>query len=415
MTHPAPAVRNAWVPAPSEPLPWSPMPDVDVLVVGAGPAGAVAAWHAKQAAPGLDVVVLERDRAIGAPVRCAEGVGDAGLREFANPDGADWVSRRITDVIFQAPDDTEVVLANCGLGWILDRTRFDAFLAAQAAAEGATVLVGAEATAMARNGDQRWHVRVKERGRDDVYRARVVIGADGVETMVGRWAGLDTRVPARDMESCAQYVLQGIDFDPNAIYLQFGDHIAPGGYAWLFPKGVGIANVGLGLVALKSDGRNARQYLDAWVARRYPRGARTAYTVGGVIVHTTIKQTWADGVMLAGDAAHMINPLSGGGIVNAMKAGRLAGRTAAAAIREGDTSGQRLAAYHRAWMALLGDDHLKYYRIKEALNKLDDEFFNRLARTVNGVPLEKRTLGRVFAHALLKHPQLIPVAARFFM
>ena len=47
-------------------------------------------------------------------MRCAEGVGDAGLREFVNPDGADWVSRRITDVIFQAPDDTEVVLANSG-------------------------------------------------------------------------------------------------------------------------------------------------------------------------------------------------------------------------------------------------------------------------------------------------------------
>jgi digeranylgeranylglycerophospholipid reductase len=175
------------------------MPDVDVLVVGAGPAGAVAAWQAKQAARELDVVLLERDRAVGAPVRCAEGVGDAGLREFVNPDGADWVSRRVTDVIFEAPDDTQVVIANSGLGWILDRTRFDAFLAAQAAAEGAAVLVGAEATAMARDGDERWHVRVKQRGTEEIYRARIVIGADGVETMVGRWAGLETRVPARDM------------------------------------------------------------------------------------------------------------------------------------------------------------------------------------------------------------------------
>lgn len=391
------------------------MPDVDVLVVGAGPAGAVAAWHAKQAAPGLDVVLLERDRAIGFPVRCAEGVGDAGLREFANPDGADWVSRRITDVIFQAPDDTEVVLADCGLGWILDRTRFDAYLAAEAAAAGAQVLVGAEATGMSRNGDNRWHVRVKDRGQDSVYRARVVIGADGVETMVGRWAGLDTRVPARDMESCAQYVLQGIECDPDAIYLQFSEAIAPGGYAWIFPKGVGVANVGLGLVALKTDGRNARQYLDAWVDRRFPTAARTGYTVGGVIVHTTIKKTYADGVMVAGDAAHMINPLSGGGITNAMKAGRLAGKTAAAAICAGDTSERRLAAYHHAWMELLGEDHLKYYRIKQALETVDDEFFNKLARTVNKIPPEKRSIGRIFAHALIRHPQLIPVAARFFV
>ena len=391
------------------------MPDVDVLVVGAGPAGSVAAWQAKQAAPELDVVLLERDRAVGAPVRCAEGVGDAGLREFANPDGADWTSRRISSVIFQAPDDTEVVLADCGLGWILDRTRFDAHLAAQAAATGVEVLVGAEATSMTRNGDDRWHVRVMERGNETVYQARVVIGADGVETMVGRWAGLDTRVPSRDMESCAQYVLQGIDFDPDAIYLQFSDAIAPGGYAWIFPKAVGVANVGLGLVALKTDGRNARQYLDAWIARRFPNGARTGYTVGGVIVQTTIKKTYADGVMIAGDAAHMINPLSGGGINNAMKAGRLAGCTAAAAVREGDTSERRLSAYHKAWMDLLGEDHLKYYRIKQALEHVDDAFYNSLARTVNRIAPDKRTIGRVFTHALIRHPQLIPVAARFFV
>lgn len=391
------------------------MPNVDVLVVGAGPAGAVAAWEAKQAAPELDVVLLERDRAVGSPVRCAEGVGDAGLREFANPDGADWVSRRITDVIFEAPDDTQIVLAESGIGWILDRTRFDAHLAAEASAAGAEVLVGAEATGMARNGDERWQVRVKERGREDVYSARVVIGADGVETMVGRWAGLDTRVPARDMESCAQYVLQGIGFNPDAIYLQFSNAIAPGGYAWIFPKAIGVANVGLGVVALKTDGRNARQYLDAWVARRFPNSARTGYTVGGVIVHTTIKKTYADGVLVAGDAAHMINPLSGGGINNAMKAGRLAGRTAAAAVRERDTSERRLSSYHRAWMELLGEDHLKYYRIKQALEHMDDAFLNSLARTVNKIPAGKRTVGRVFTHALIKHPQLIPVAARFFV
>jgi digeranylgeranylglycerophospholipid reductase len=386
-----------------------------VLVVGAGPAGAIAALEAKRAAPELDVVVLERDRAVGSPVRCAEGVGDAGLREFADPTGAPWVARKITRVIFLAPDDTEVKVAERDVGWILDRTRFDAFLAAEAGAAGAETLVGTEACGMTRGAHGRWQVRVQGIRGEDCYRARVVIGADGVEAMVGRWAGLDTRVPARDMESCAQYVLQGIDFDPDAIYLQFGDGIAPGGYAWVFPRSQGVANVGLGMVALKSDGRNARQYLDDWIARRYPRGARTGYTVGGVIVHTTIKRTVTDGVLVAGDAAHMVNPLSGGGIVNAMKAGRLAGRTAAAAIRANDTSERRLASYHTAWMALLGDDHLKYYRIKQALEDLDDGFFNGLARTVNAIPEGKRTLGRIFAHALVKHPQLIPVAARFFI
>ena len=389
--------------------------DTDVLVIGAGPAGALAAREAKRAGPQLDVVLLERDSAVGTPVRCAEGVGDAGLREFADPEGAPWVARKITRVIFLAPDDTEVKVAERDVGWILDRTRFDAFLADAAARDGVEVLVGTEAAGMTRGGDGRWDVRVRGANGEMIYRARIVIGTDGVEAMVGRWAGLDTRVAARDMESCAQYIVQGIDFDPDAIYLQFGGRIAPGGYAWLFPKGPRVANVGLGIVALRANGRNARQYLDDWLTRRYPSGAKTGYTVGGVIVHTTVEQTYTDGVLIAGDAAHMINPLSGGGIVNAMKAGRLAGRTAAAAICIGDTSARRLAAYHDAWMELLGNDHLKYYRLKRALEDLDDGFFNGLARTVNAIPAQKRTLGRIFAHALVRHPQLIPVAARFFV
>src|SRR5437879_3977739 len=278
--------------------------DTDVLVIGAGPAGAVAAWEAKRVAPELDVVLLERDARVGTPVRCAEGVGDAGLREFVNPDGAPWVARKIRRVVFVAPDDTEVKVAERDVGWILDRTRFDACLAERAVALGAELRVSTEAAGMTSEPDGRWRVRLRGAGGDETCRARVVIGTDGVEAMGGRWAG---------------------------------------------------------------------------------------------------------------DSAHMINPLSGGGIVNAMKAGRLAGGVAAAAIRAGDTSASRLSAYHAEWMELLGDDYLKYYRLKRALEDLDDQFFNSLARTANTIPPEKRTLGRIFAHALVRHPQLIPVAARFFI
>jgi digeranylgeranylglycerophospholipid reductase len=389
------------------------MPTADVLVVGGGPAGCVAACEAAAAGAG-HVLLIERDRAIGAPVRCAEGVGSFGLREFLNPDGAPWVSRKITKVILWAPDDTEVVLGSRDVGYVLDRTRFEPALADLAAQAGAEIRIGTEAVRMERaNGA--WQVSLRGPRGDETWKAKVVIGADGVETMVGRWAGLDTRVASRDMESCAQYVVGNIDFDPDAIYLHFGPSVAPGGYAWIFPKGVGVANVGLGVVALRSDGRNARAYLDDYLAKHFPHGTVTGLTVGGVISGVTVKRTVADGVILAGDAAHMINPLSGGGIINAMKAGRLAGRHAARTVRAGDTSAASLQAYHDEWMALLGHSHALYYKLKETINKFDDEFLNRIARTVNGIPIEKRTLGRVMASALAHHPTLLPIAAKLFV
>jgi len=386
----------------------------DVLVIGGGPAGLVAARECAAADPALDVLLLERDRAIGAPVRCGEGVGRAGLAEFLDPSGASWISRRISRVIFWAPDGTEVRVAEGDVGYILDRTRFEPALALEAGRAGAELWVGTEATGITRDGDG-WVAAIRGQRGENTVHARIIIGADGVESMVGRWAGLDTRVPSRDMESCAQYVVSGIEFDPDAIYLHFGDEIAPGGYAWVFPKGVGIANVGLGIVALKGRNRPAREWLHGYIDRYFPTGVRTSYTVGGVIVHTTVKHTVTDGLLLCGDSAHMVNPLSGGGIVNAMKAGRLAARTAVAALEARDVSAARLQRYHDDWMALLGDDHVRFYKIKEALNKFDDGFYNSLAQRLNGIPIERRTLGRIFATALVTHPSLIPVAARYFV
>src|SRR3989454_2970660 len=157
------------------------MPDSDVLVVGAGPAGSVAAWEAKRAAPELDVVLLERDPTVGVPVRCAEGVGDAGLREFVDPDGAPWVARRITRIIFVAPDDTEVRVADGTVAWILDRTRFDTFLAERARAVGVEVRGATEAAGMERDGERRRRVRARGPRREGVQSHPGASGAEGGE------------------------------------------------------------------------------------------------------------------------------------------------------------------------------------------------------------------------------------------
>ncbi|MEP7065898.1 MAG: NAD(P)/FAD-dependent oxidoreductase [Gemmatimonadota bacterium] len=398
--------RGAEWPAPSR--------RCDVLIVGGGPGGLIAARELMALDHGFTVMLLERDRAIGAPVRCGEGVGSGGLSEFIDPADAPWVSRRITKVIFWAPDGTEVRVAEGDVGYVLDRTRFEPALASQAGGAGAEILIGTEATGLRRDGDG-WLVAVRGASREYVVRARLIIAADGVDGLVARWAGLDTRVPARDMESCAQYLVTNVNVDQDAIYLHFGDNVAPGGYAWVFPKGNDSANIGLGVVALHAGGRNARQWLDEYTQSYFPTGIRVSYTVGGVIVHPTIKRTVTDGLITVGDAAHMINPLSGGGIVNAMKAGRLAAAVGAEALAAGDTSAARLQRYHEEWMRMLGDDHIRFHRLKDALSKFDDAFFDDLARTVNNIAYEKRTLRRIFGSALLRHPTLLPVVAKYFV
>ena len=391
--------------------------DCDLLIIGGGPAGLVAAREAARATSALSIIVLERDDVVGTPVRCGEGVGSAGLSEFLDPGRAEslapWISRRITRVVFRAPDGCEVRVAEGDVGYILDRTSFEPAIADQAMDAGAEIRTCADAVAMQRDGG-RWRVEVDgPAGRSEI-RARIVIGADGIESAVARGAGLDTRVRARDMESCAQYVVEDAAIDADAIVLHFGERVAPGGYAWVFPKGTRSANVGLGVLGLRAGGRSAVAWLDDYMAAHFPNASVSGRTVGGVVVSPTVARTVADGLLLVGDAAHMINPLSGGGIVNAMKSGRLAGETAVAALRAGDTSASALAVYHARWMHLLGDDHVRFFRVKEALARLDDAFYDNLARTVNRIPESRRTLRRIFGHALVRHPTLLPVVAKYF-
>lgn len=391
--------------------------DCDVLIIGGGPAGLIAAREAARAG-GISVVLIERDPEVGVPVRCGEGVGAAGISEFLDPSPgsvrAPWISRRITRVVFRSPNGTEVRVAEGDVGYVLDRTKFEAAIAAEARSAGAEVRTGVEAIGFHRDG-ARSRVRVNANGEVAEIRARVVVGADGVESAVGRWAGIDTRVRARDMESCAQYVVTDDTIDADAIVLHFGDHVAPGGYAWVFPKGPHSANVGLGVLGLRAEGRSALTWLDEYVAATFPNAAISRRTVGGVIVSATLSRIVADGLLLCGDAAHMINPLSGGGIVNAMKSGRLAAETARTALAAGDTTARALSSYHDRWMRLLGDDHVRFYQVKEALARFDDTFYDALARTVNRIPERRRTLRRIFGEALVRHPTLLPVVAKYFV
>jgi len=392
--------------------------DCDVLIIGGGPAGLVAAREAARGDRSLSIILVERDERVGTPVRCGEGVGSAGLSEFLDPqpNGAHppWISRRITRVVFRAPDGCEVRVAEGDVGYILDRAAFEPAIASEAIDAGAEIRTGTEAVAVRRDGD-RWTVTVDSAERRGEIRARIVIAADGVESAVGRWAALDTRVRARDMESCAQYVVDDTTIDADAIVLHFGDNVAPGGYAWVFPKGPRSANVGLGVLGLRARGRSAVAWLDDYMAAHFPNASVSVRTVGGVIVAATLSRTFADGLMLCGDAAHMINPLSGGGIVNAMKAGRLAAQTAVSALHTGDVSATALESYHAKWMRLLGDDHVRFYRVKEALARFDDVFYDNLARTVNRIPESRRTLRRIFGEALVRHPMLLPVVVKYFV
>jgi digeranylgeranylglycerophospholipid reductase len=318
----------------------------DLVVVGAGPAGSMAAWTAARA--GLSVLLLEKRQEIGSPVRCAEGVPSEALLAFLEPDPT-WISAEVDRAQISALAGGQIVehwQGAGGQGYVLERRIFDRALAEQAAGAGAEVRVKAAVVGLLCENDAVRGVVVEWQGGRREIESDVVMAADGVESRVGSWAGLETGLALRDTMVCAQYLLAGIEWDPACLGYWIDETLAPGGYAWVFPKGEGRANVGLGVQADLAK-ETPLAYLDHFVEREpgLSRGSPVTLVAGSAPVAPPCRQLVTGGLMLVGDAARQVDPLTGGGIINAMTAGRLSAQVAANAKEAGDTSARSLVAY----------------------------------------------------------------------
>ncbi|MBT7377877.1 MAG: NAD(P)/FAD-dependent oxidoreductase [Candidatus Marinimicrobia bacterium] len=377
----------------------------DVVVVGGGPAGSMAAWEAAKG--GASVCMLEKDRDIGYPVRCGEAASDLGLRQFVEPKDS-WIAKKISGAVIVSPNESKVHVKFANeTGYILNRRIFDYDLSRYAANAGAEVYTKAYVKELLKSEETVTGVVVDHLGEEKKISAKIIIGADGLTSRIGRWAGIKTQIRMKDMESCVQYSVSNIDVDPDNMIMYVGENFAPGGYLWVFPKGDKFANIGIGISGKHSKYKSAKAYLDEFMAREFPNAAILTTMCGGVPCAKPIKHPIKNGIMLVGDAAHQVNPMTGGGIVSGMKGGWLAGQVAADAIAKGDYSEKTLIAYPEKLRKDFGKNHERFYKIKEATAALTMDELNSIAENVLKIPFEKRTLASVFKAAVFKKPSLI--------
>jgi digeranylgeranylglycerophospholipid reductase len=358
------------------------------VVIGAGPGGCTAAWVAARA--GLRVLLLEKRQEIGSAVRCAEGVGHVPLSQFISPDPR-WISATVTSASITKVEHGrhhEVQSRSGGTGYILERRVFDRALAEEAAAAGAHVVTKCPAVGLVHEDGRVSAVRALWRGHEASIATKAVVAADGVESLAARWWGLDTTLQQHDTMACAQFLLAGIEIDPTCCAYFVGEQVAPGGYVWIFPKGFGRANVGIGVQADVSR-RPALDYLTRFVASMpsLAKGSIVTQVFGVVPVAAPCRRLVADGLLVVGDAARQVDPLTGGGITNAMTAGSIAADVAAEAIAAGDTSAARLSAYPARFQATLGRRLERNYRLKEkygAAARIGDDFLKVFALAATG-------------------------------
>lgn len=359
----------------------------DIAVIGAGPAGSVAAH--RLAGAGVQVALLERatfprDKA------CGDGLSADGLAVLTRTGLDEWAARFTAPEVLRltSPDGQvldvrpEPIDGHC-YGRVIPRRLLDARLAQAATEAGARLLEGTRVQRVERASARLTRVIADGLTID----AQMVILADGSNAPITRRMGLVREPP--DLIAIRQY-FAGDTGPSRRLEIHFEPWITPG-YTWVFPTGDGHVNIGTGTFArrVRQDGVALRNVLSRFTANLATTDGRLARAepVGPVRGHSLRTRmgnthTHAERVLVVGDAAGLVSPLSGEGIAPALESGELAATHALRALEAGDFSDRTLASYSRALKARYVADQQAARIASLALNKprLLNRIFRKLQR-----------------------------------
>lgn len=332
--------------------------------MGAGPGGAIAARTCAQ--EGLKGAILEKHQQPGMKV-CAGGLDHRILRDFDIDD--DVIQCHVNKYSFYAPRGKRV--AQKIESATVNRSDFDRYLANRAVDAGATLFISTVCQGVLKNDNAVVGVVANSPKGPKKFLGKVVIAADGFNSITARSAGLMQSYGSSDIGLTVQrdvYVNSVIEDDAKHIF--YGKDISPCGFGWIYPK-KNCYTVGLGsLMSYLEKGRLTRnlEYLISehpTASKILSKIVRTSRIQAACVPLKLSSKICGDGVVLVGDAAGQVSPIGGNGIYYAMKAGSLAGGVAADAISEGDVSENRLREYKEKFFSQYGNELLRQKGILE--------------------------------------------------
>jgi digeranylgeranylglycerophospholipid reductase len=380
----------------------------DIAVIGAGPAGSSAAKSA--ALLGAKVCLLERNNTPGFPVRCGEGIGMKSLIEFSEA-RPEWIKCEITRSAMISPNGTKVTISDIDKSAILDRERMDGDLAKEAVKVGAQLFINTPITSVIRNAAGIYVCKSDAAS----FTAKIIIIADGVESRIARQLGWNTCLSNDDVQSCAFTRLYSPLIEPNTCVFYIGSKISPGGYVWVFARGSGEANIGLGVLGRHCNAGKPKELLLNFINKEFPGCRIGPIHCGGVPVGKTIHPLVKHGAMLVGDAARQVNCISGAGIAYSLFAGTIAGKTAAEALQNAAINYNHLKNYEKQWKKRLKKQQLRSYALKEfVIHHANDAFLDNIAQSIVKKKSNKTRYLTVFLTTFSRHPLLLFKAFKLF-
>ncbi len=382
----------------------------DVVVAGAGPAGAVAALYA--ALSGAHVLIAERDKEAGLPVRCAEGLLGSEVNDVIAVDNA-WIKKTIYKAQIHAPSGICVHVDSVQPGYVLDRAKFDAGLVSLAVKAGADYYPSTNVIDIEYVDKQLTAVQLCTGREIKKINCQVLIAADGVESRLGRLAGLSEARPLSHIDIAVQHKLSSLDFDDDCLQFYFDQVLIPGGYAWIFPTGKQSANVGLAISGQYASRCNLATSLDNFISKHFKTYHINSTIYGGIPVHASPRQLSKNGVCLVGDAGGQVNPLTGGGLVLAMQAAKICGTAAGQAITS--DINKSLASYDKKWYTHAGKELKFIAKMKTMFNQMSNQDLDEIFALLSILDPQDINIKSILKVGLRKKPLLLAELTRQFL
>lgn len=341
------------------------MKKFDVIVVGAGTGGCLAAKTVAEA--GLNVCMIDRknEQDIGDKV-CGDAIGKHHFDNIgiAHPSGAE-LDQKIEGLKVYSPDrETVVNVKGEGIhGYLVNRQLFGQRLVKDAKDAGATLIDSTVVTEPVMKDGYVVGVLAKDlkTGNKLSLSAKIVVDASGHSAVLRKKLppelGIETEIKNEDVEICYREIREVkepiADLGFCKIYLDL--QRVPGGYYWIFPKSSTTVNVGLGVAMTEGFPNPKDLYNELILSMPLFKGSR-ALTGGGGLVPTRrpISPMVGNGVIIIGDAACQVNPIHGGGIGSSMMGGVKAAEFIIKALENGDVSREALWPYTGVFMELYG-------------------------------------------------------------
>jgi digeranylgeranylglycerophospholipid reductase len=391
--------------------------DHDSLIIGGGPAGLLAA--SEIASRGHDVLVAEEHDHVGEPDHCAGLLSLTGLERLKLKPPGPVVQNTVSGARIYSPAGHHLTIRRGSReALVVDRRRFDAWLADLASEKGAAIATTTKVRTLTTKPGRSWKAEVDTPSGPVALEVKSVVNAEGARGVISKTLGLPA-VPRKNKLPAYQYEMSGADIESDTVEMFYSRKYAPGFFAWIIPLGEGRARFGLASVNKSKVRLEAALKTHPIISKRLSNAVIERGMGGTVLVGLPVPKLSTDMAVTVGDAAGMVKATTGGGVIMGGVTARIAGGVVADVLSRNQGTSRSMSRYDREAKAAVMRELRLMALAQRALSSLSDGGLDTVVRDAETLGLmeivkqegDMDLQGRVIER-LLRNPRMLLVGLR---